>query len=36
MIRRLVRMNAPADKVRAAAREIQHSMNPHPAGQTST
>ncbi len=29
----LVRAEAPADVVRAAAREIQRRLNPHPAGQ---
>jgi KamA family protein len=32
-IARLLRANAPSDVVDAAAREIQLSMNPHPAGQ---
>ena len=30
---RLVRAGAPAEMVKAAARDIQRSMNPHPAGQ---
>ncbi len=30
---KLVRENAPDDQIRSAAREIQLSMNPHPAGQ---
>jgi len=29
----LVRSNAPSDEIREAARAIQMSMNPHPAGQ---
>lgn len=29
----LIASNAPADRVRAEARRIQHSLNPHPAGQ---
>jgi KamA family protein len=29
----LVRRNAPEDRIKAAARQIQMGMNPHPAGQ---
>jgi KamA family protein len=32
-MRRLVRRDAPAPELRAAAREIQRGMNPHPSGQ---
>jgi L-lysine 2,3-aminomutase len=32
-MRDLVRRNAPAETVKAAAREIQMRLNPHPAGQ---
>jgi KamA family protein len=32
-MRRLFHRDAPAAEIRAAAQEIQHQMNPHPAGQ---
>ncbi|WP_275939313.1 KamA family radical SAM protein [Polyangium spumosum] len=32
-VERLLRENAPSDVVAAAARDIQHRLNPHPAGQ---
>jgi len=32
-MRDLVVRNVPKDELEAAAREIQHGMNPHPAGQ---
>lgn len=32
-IERLLRLGAPRERVRAAAREVQRRLNPHPAGQ---